>query len=89
MDPHRPRSVKLTKGETYYRVADDPALSCATCRYFQPRAGVANGTCALVKGIIEPEDTCDLWEAVRQWQGLGVVALATVGLWFASRQRRR
>ena len=58
--------AKLSKGAAYYRVADDPAQSCATCRYFRKRQRYENGTCDLVAGVIEPEDTCNLWVAVTQ-----------------------
>lgn len=54
--------AKLSKGAAYYRVADDPAESCATCKYFHKRERYENGTCELVTGEIEPEDTCNLWQ---------------------------
>lgn len=53
--------AKLSKGAAYYRVAENPAESCGTCKFFQKRASYDNGTCELVVGVIEPEDTCDLW----------------------------
>ncbi len=57
------KRTKRTKAEVYYRVADNPAESCGTCRYFKQRRDYANGFCTIVDGLIEPEDTCDLWEA--------------------------
>ncbi len=58
-----PTAPKHTKAEVYYRVAEDPAQSCGVCRYFRKRANYDNGACVIVRGLIEPEDTCDLWEA--------------------------
>ena len=57
------KRTKYTKAETYYRLADNPAESCGTCRYFKKRRDYDNGFCVIVEGLIEPEDTCDLWEA--------------------------
>lgn len=79
--------AKISKGQSYYRVAEDPAFSCATCKHFQPRQGTANGLCALVTGIVEPEDTCDLWEKQSAPAGWAIGALAAVGLlWLFSRR---
>ncbi len=57
------KRTKRTKAEVYYRVADKPEVSCGTCRYFKKRRDYDNGFCTIVDGLIEPEDTCDLWEA--------------------------
>ena len=53
--------MKITKGEAYYRVAENPAESCGTCKFFRKREHYENGRCELVAGVIEPEDTCNLW----------------------------
>ena len=58
-----PSAPKHEPWTVYYRIASDPLESCGTCRYFRKRADYDNGTCEIVKGVIEPEATCNLWEA--------------------------
>ena len=82
--------MKLTKGAAYYRVADNLSRSCGTCRFFQKRERYANGKCELVAGVIEPEDTCNLWEVVTQplvhW---AVFVAALVGAYLLARGPRQ
>jgi hypothetical protein len=43
-----------------YRRAEDEARSCGTCRYSYGPVGERR--CRIVKGFINPGDTCDFWE---------------------------
>jgi hypothetical protein len=48
----------VDKSSVNYRPATVSGKSCGTCSMFRsPHA------CTLVKGVIQPADTCDEWEA--------------------------
>jgi len=51
----------ISKTDALYRPAHDPARSCGTCRMFD----AVERRCALVRGRIKPNDTCDYWRAQR------------------------
>jgi hypothetical protein len=53
---------KREKSSVNYRGATG-AERCKTCRYSYGPTGARR--CRRVKGIIEPDDVCDLWEAKR------------------------
>lgn len=49
--------AKQSKMSVNYRPKDKPGESCLNCIYMN-----TDGTCDKVKGIVEPDYTCDLWE---------------------------
>jgi len=51
---------KRDKTSVNYRRASDDVKRCGTCRYSYGPLG--DRQCRLVKGLINPYDTCDLWE---------------------------
>jgi hypothetical protein len=53
---------KKDKSSVNYRPADSDQR-CKTCRYSYGPTGQRR--CKRVAGIIQPDDTCDLWEAKR------------------------
>jgi hypothetical protein len=55
---------KRDKSSVDYREASAGATArCKTCRYSYGPTGARR--CKRVKGIIQPDDVCDLWEAKR------------------------
>ena len=63
---------KVTKEEANYRPHDnaDRKDTCAECdSYLTP--GEAQSSCRKVAGLVEAEDTCDLW-AARVSEGTGI-----------------
>lgn len=56
---------KRDKSSVNYRTASPSSSErCKTCRYSYGPTG--DRRCKRVKGKIEPDDTCDLWEAKRE-----------------------
>lgn len=50
---------KRDKSSVNYR-RGTAARNCGNCRFM-----LADGHCRKVKGMVEPDDVCDLWEAKR------------------------
>jgi 8-oxo-dGTP pyrophosphatase MutT (NUDIX family) len=59
----KPKGGKVSKASVNYRPAEG-TQKCANCSMFGLKApDFEAGGCTLVKGIIDPEATCDRWEA--------------------------
>ena len=81
---------KISKGEAYYRRADIPGQRCGNCSMFLPRKEYANGLCTAVEGVIEPEDTCDLWESkINPFVKIGAFVGALWGAWWIAKKSPR
>ena len=50
---------KRDKASVNYRKATGTS-NCGNCRYM-----LADGRCKRVKGMVDPKDVCDVWEAKR------------------------
>jgi hypothetical protein len=50
-------------GNQYADTAVDPAKKCSGCNFFTSAGAAACGTCAVVKGTINPGGGCRLWVA--------------------------
>lgn len=50
-------------GAQYADRAPDASRACAQCSFFQAGAAEQCGTCAVVRGPIHPQGTCQLWAA--------------------------
>ena len=81
--------MKITKAAAYYRRADIPGERCGNCKFFRKQAQYANGFCTLVEGVIEPEDTCNLWQGsvLPQFAKVGALLGALLGAWWIAKGR--
>lgn len=59
------KSATLSKNEVAYRPAIDPERRCGTCSMFTISGDDEHGECSLVKGIIDPQDTCNRWTGLK------------------------
>lgn len=58
---------KRDRSSVNYRRASTDAERCGTCRYSYGPTGERR--CRVVRGLINPFDTCDLWELRKRWDG--------------------
>jgi hypothetical protein len=49
----------VSKKEANYRPAEKPTIRCGDCKYMWPKLAV--GGCRYVRGVIHPDDVCDLF----------------------------
>lgn len=54
---------KMSKEESNYTdEAQDPRYSCATCEFLYTETGSGQHVCSQIRGFVEPEGWCKLWE---------------------------
>ena len=59
VDSHRPATAKTAKTAFFYQDRPHDGQRCGDCKYFSPDGnGAANGTCALVEGVIDRDGWC-------------------------------
>jgi hypothetical protein len=57
----------VSKKAANYRSAEKPAIRCRECKYMWPKLSI--GGCRYVRGVIRPDDVCDLFATQGRSQG--------------------
>ena len=59
VDSHKPATAKTPKAALLYQNRPRDGQHCGDCKYFSPEgSGAANGTCALVEGVVDRDGWC-------------------------------
>jgi hypothetical protein len=53
-----------SKKQANYRPGERPEIRCGDCKYMWPKAAI--GGCRYVRGIIRPDDVCDLFAPAKR-----------------------